>query len=85
MIETKQELLYDILEFKGCIPHKIRVRRAKSLHWEKPKGTHHFAMEVNHPGFKPIPHTQPSLKKSMPEALDKSLNIISNKHTWLDG
>ena len=83
VIETKQGFLYGILEFDGCKPHKIRVRKAKSLHWEKPPGTHHFAMEVQHPGFDPIPHTQPSLKKSQPEALKKSLNIIKKKHEWI--
>lgn len=83
IIQTKQGFLYNILEFDGCKPHKIRVKNANSLHWEKPQGTHHFAMEVNHPGFEPIPHTQPSLKKSLPVSRDKSLKIISQHHNWL--
>ena len=61
-VRTTKPKLFEILEFVGSQPHVIRPVRAKALRFEQ-AGQVRFAKSVNHPGFPPIPHVRPALRK----------------------
>lgn len=62
-LTTPYGKLYVILEFKGRSPGIIKPR-GNALVFEF-GGQTIFTKIVNHPGFKPIPHTRPALKEVM--------------------
>lgn len=70
IIETPMGQLYVILEEEGSDPHEIE---GNPLHWTGGKygPGEHFAMKVDHPGFPPIPHVQPSIRHIMDTQFDK--------------
>lgn len=62
-IKTTQGFLYRILEFTGARAG-IRVpKKAKALRWYTRNNRPVFSKKVRFPGFKPIPHVRPALKR----------------------
>jgi HK97 gp10 family phage protein len=63
--ELKDSVYYGVMVEFGTKPHVIKPVRAKALHWEKPKGVHHFSKKVNHPGTNAQPFFRPALNNAM--------------------
>ena len=64
-ITTPMGNLYIILEFQGRRSGRISARR-NVLHFQV-DGQDVFAKFVDHPGFPPIPHVRPALKRVTPK------------------
>ena len=74
---TKMPRMFDLLEFTGRSPGPIDPVRAKVLRFEQ-HGQIRFAAHVDHPGFPPIPHVRPALRRierSYPRELKRAMRF----------
>lgn len=63
-IYTPFGMLYAMLEWTGRSPGRIS---GKLMVFEAETGETVFTMKIDHPGFDPVPHVRPALKKTMAE------------------
>ena len=76
-VRTKMPRMFDLLEFTGRNPGPIDPVRAKALRFTQ-HGQIVFASHVNHPGFPPIPHVRPALRRierSFPRELKRAMRF----------